>query len=367
MIRARLLLLPLLAISCANAGRRRAQPPFDVSAMQVDTLWYATARQRDADRLVYGFADSLEYGFYRVATVANIDPMRGDLDVQVIDSGRLNTAAFLAALATPSRDSNNVVVLAVHGYKTNHNEAIRYAAEAARRSGSNARWVAFSWPSTGRAVSWTRAGGILTGEYRKDSLAAFQSRPTFVRLANSLHETIGGPRLVVVTHSMGAQIVSEALASDSAIRSRLYANPLRALGFFAPDVPADRFADSLVPRLRPVASRIAMYGSRDDLMLQISRLVNRSQRAGLLGKSPVVTDRLETLDVTNAISAETFWRRSFGAHHGMRRESGALRDFFQIVVSGASPNCRTLRGSALQRSDSSWRLLPYRGTSTCTP
>lgn len=335
--------------------------------MQVDTLWYATARQRDGNRLAYGFADSLEYGFYRIATRSNIDAMRAGLDLRVIDSGRLSTAAFLAAVAAPSPDTNNVVVLSVHGYRTNHSKAIRDAAESYRRSGSNARWIAFSWPSTGRAVNWTQAGGFLTGAYRGDSMAAAKSRPALLRLTNALHLTVGGSRLVVVTHSMGAQIVSEALASDSAIRARLIASPLRAMGFFAADVSADRFADSLVPRLRPVATRLALYASQNDLTLQISRLVNRDQRAGLVGKVPVVTDRLETIDATNAISAENFLRRSFGTHHGVRRESGALRDFFEVVVTGANPHCRVLRGSAIQRSDSSWRLLPYQSGEACPP
>ena len=361
-IRARLRQVSALVLACAGAGCRVAPRPTDMRPIQIDTLWYATARQRDGNRLVYAFADSLEYGFYRVATRANIDAMRAGLHLRVIDSGRLSSTAFLAAVAAPSPDTNNVVVLSVHGYKTNHNKAIRDAAESYRRSGSHARWVVFSWPSTGRAVNWTQAGGFVTGAYREDSVAAAKSRPAFVRLASALHATLGGQRLVVVTHSMGAQIVSEALAGDSALHGRLTANPLRAIGFFEPDVPADRFANYSMPRIKPVASRIALYASRNDLMLQISRVVNRSERAGLVRGPPVVADRLETIDATNGLSSESFIRRSFGTHHAMRRESGALRDFFDIVVSGAPAECRVLRGSAAQRSDSSWRLVPFRGT-----
>lgn len=335
--------------------------------MQIDTLWYATARQRDNNRLSYAFADSLEYGFYRVATRANIDAMRAGLDLRVIDSGRLSSSAFLAGLARPSSDSNDVVVLSVHGYKTNHSKAIRDAAESYRRSGSNARWVAFSWPSTGRGVNFSQAGGFITGAYRKDSVAAAKSLPAFVRLVNGLHAVVGGRRLAVVTHSLGAQIVSEALAGDASLQVRLTADPLRAIGFFEPDVPALRFADYSMPRINPLASRIALYASKNDLMLQISRVVNRSDRAGLVSGAPVVVDRLETVDATNGLSSENFFRRSFGTHHGMLRESGALRDFFDIVVRGQPAACRVVRGSALQRSDSSWQLVPFRGTSEDCP
>ncbi|MBC8087436.1 MAG: alpha/beta hydrolase [Phycisphaerae bacterium] len=362
------LALVLACLGTVGAAACRTVPRQNgISAMQIDTLWYATARQRDNNRLAYAIADSIEYGFYRVAARANIDAMRASLDLRVIDSGRLSSTEFMAGLARPSSDSNDVVVLSVHGYKTNHSKAVRDAAESYRRSGSKARWVVFSWPSAGRGVNWTQAGGFITGAYREDSVAAVKSRPAFVRLVNALHATVGGRRLTLVTHSMGAQILSEALSGDSSLQVRLTANPIRAIGFFEPDVPAARFADYSVPRLTPLASRIALYASRNDLMLQISRVVNRSDRAGLLGGAPVAVDRIETIDITDGLSSESFIRRSFGAHHAMRRESGALRDFFEIVVRGEPAECRVLRGSALPRGEGSWQLVPFRGTSQACP
>ncbi len=367
MTRVRLRQACALVLACVGAGCRTSPRQADLRPAQIDTVWYATARQRDNERLAYTFADSVEYGFYRVATRAGIDAMSADLRLRIIDSARLTSTAFLAAIAAPSPDTNGVVVLSVHGYKTSHSKAIRDVAESYRRSGSRARWVAFSWPSTGRAVNWTQAGGFITGAYREDSVAATKSRPAFVRLATAVHATIGGNRMVVVTHSLGAQIVSEALAADSVLRERLTASPLRAIGFFEPDVPAARFATYSVPRIRPLAKRMVLYASQNDLMLQISRVVNRSERAGLVRGAAVLADGLEIIDATNGLSSENFIRRSFGTHHSMRRESGALHDFFDIVVTGARPECRVLRGTAEQRSDSSWRLVRYKGTEDVCP
>lgn len=344
------------------AGCRAPSTGLDMSSMQVDTVWYAAARKRESNRLGFALADSLEYGYYRVATRRGIDATRDALDMRIIDSTRVPGQEFLSAIAAPSADSNGVVVLAVHGFKTTHNKSIRDAAESYRRSGTKARWIAFSWPSTGRGVSWFVPDGFITGAYRADSTAAAKSRPAFAGLARAIHEAVGGKRLVIASHSLGGQIVSESLAHDEALHARLTADPIRALGLFEPDVPADRFVDDNMPRLRPLASRIALYASRNDLILRMSRLVNRSERAGLIEVAPVVTDKLETIDATSGISSENFLRRSFGTHHGMRRESGALRDFFEIVVPGLPPECRTIRGRANQIGESSWRLIATHGS-----
>jgi esterase/lipase superfamily enzyme len=336
--------------------------------MQIDTLWYATPRERDHNRLAFSFADSLEYGFYRVASRANVDAMRAQLDIHIFDSTRMTGREFLTAISAPSADTAGVVVVSVHGYKTTHRKAIGDLAESFRRSGSASRWVVFSWPSTGRAFNWNLAGTFLTGAYRDDSVAAARSIPAFVHLLGALHETVGGSRLALITHSLGAQIVGEALTMDSLLATRLRQNSLRAIGFFEPDVPAARFANTTLPLLTQMARRTALYASHNDLMLQISRVVNRSERAGLMQGAPVAVGQLETIDATHGLTSEDFLFRSFGTHHAMRRESGALRDFFEVVVPGLRPECRVLRGSAVQRLDSSWRLIPYRGSGEgCSP
>lgn len=338
----------------------------DMSSMQTDTVWYAAARKRESNKLGFALADSMEYGFYRVATRRGIDAAREGLDMRIIDSVRMSGREFFTAVAAPSADSNNAVVLAVHGFKTTHNKSIRDAAESYRRSGTKARWIAFSWPSTGRGVSWFVPDGFITGAYRADSTAAAKSRPAFSQLASAMHAAVGGKRLVIASHSLGGQIVSESLAHDDALYARLAADPIRALGFFEPDVPAERFVETNMPRLTPLASRIALYASSNDLILRMSRVVNRSERAGFIETSPVVADKLETVDATSGLSSENFFRRSFGTHHGMRRESGALRDFFEIVVAGLPAECRTIRGRANQIGESSWRLIATHGsTESC--
>ena len=350
----------LLLLLSASGCHHRAVPT-SVAPQRVDTLWYATVRKRSGARLTYQLADSLEYGFYRMTSRPNVDVMRNRLHLRMIDSGRVTREDFLAAMSAPSPDANGAVILSVHGYAVSHSLAMRAAGEAFLRSGTGARWVVFSWPSSGRRMSLLQPSPyILTNAYHKDSIAADKSSPAFAALLLDLHTQLGGQRLVLVTHSMGAQLTTELMTRDSVVRARLLASPLRAIGLFAPDLPWNRFAEHTVPLLRGVTSRLALYASTNDRMLYFSRWVNRSDRAGLLGKTPRVMDGLETIDVTRGESSEDWLWRHFGAHHAMKRESSALRDFFDIVAAGRMPVCRITNGTAELRADSLWHLLPAR-------
>lgn len=357
--RVRLGVLATLTLGLIGTGCRHHTLPAGVAQQRVDTLWYATARQRRNNRLTHKLSDSIEYGWYRLASRANVDIMRHGIDMRVIDSARVSEANFLTAIAAPSKDANGVVVLSVHGYATNHSKAIRDAGEAYLRSGTSARWVVFSWPSSGRGMNLMQPGRFfLTSAYRGDSIAAAQSRPAFAQLLLKVHAAVGGSRLAVVTHSLGAQLATESMAGDTLVRSQLLQSPLRAIGLFEPDVPARRFAEYTAQQLQPTTRRVALYAASNDGMLRFSSMVNRGGRAGLLGETSRAIDGVETIDITSGASSEDWFRRRFGTHHAMKKETGALRDFFDIVVAGRKPMCRITNGTAELRADKLWRLLP---------
>lgn len=349
-----LAVLNFASSACHVTGPQSATMP-----ARVDTLWYATSRQRRSDRLADRFADSLEFGYYRIASKPNADLMRGDIRMRVMDSTRITRTKFLESISAPSKDASDVVVLSVHGYATSHTKAIRDAAEAYIRSGTKSRWVAFSWPSSGHGMNLMQPGHMfLTGAYRADSVAAVRSRPAFAQLVLALHATVGGQRLVITTHSLGAQLATETLAADSLVRQQLLRSPLRAIGLFEPDIATRRFRDYTAPRLRALASRVALYASENDRMLGFSRVINHGDRAGLMGSDAELLDGVETIDVTDGLSSEDWFRRRFGTHHAMKRETSALRDFFEIVVNHSAPSCRVTRGTATETRSGEWKLLP---------
>jgi esterase/lipase superfamily enzyme len=354
----------LMAIGLAVSACHHAPSGNAIAAARIDTLWYATSRERDDNRLGYRQSDSLEFGYYLLTSRRAVDVMRDGLDLRIVDSMRLAESAFLAAIASPSSDSGRYAVLSVHGYATNHSKAVRDAGESFIRSGIRQKWIVYSWPSNGRGMLLLQPSRFfLANAYRADSVAAVKAKPPFARLLQSLHTAVGGSHLVVTTHSLGAQIAADVLTSDSATRATLRNDPLRAVGFFEPDISLQRFRERIAPHIDDASRRTALYASRNDGMLRFSRLVNNAPRAGLLDLSSTGIDNVETIDVTGGETAEDWFRRRFGTHHAMKKESGALRDFFDIVVAGARPNCRIKRGTGELRAPAIWTLTPARSNS----
>ena len=169
-------------------------------------------------------------------------------------------------------------------------------------------------------------------------------------------DAAGGAQLLLVAHSLGAQLVGETLASDSTLRTALRASPLRTLAYFAPDVAIDRFNAYILPATNALAERIVLYASTKDRLLALSRAVNRSERSGLLRKATLPPAGLELIDVTRGASAENPIQRVFGSHHALRRASAALFDLFSIVAQGYSADCRERLGTAHANTLGIWEL-----------
>ena len=324
-----------------------------------DTLWYISVRARDAlGRDTRRLADSLEFGLVvsRIRSDGNI--LAGDIDVSQVDSVRLTASAFAAALRhrarrTPGGDS--LAVLIVHGFGTSLREAWSYAAEARVRSRSGAPWVAFCWPSNGAGVAWPRPGQILTRAYREDSAAATASLSGFSEAARVLISSLGSNHLVVVAHSMGSQVVGSALAEDTLLRAVLAEGRLRGLAFIAPDIETQYFNGLVIPAIRPLTQRIVIYASSNDRVLQLSRAINRTGRAGLIRDETVSFSGVEIVDTTEGASAENPAHRVVGTHHAIKRASAVLFDL-HIIFGGYAADCRATLGTGELQSRGSWKL-----------
>lgn len=349
----------LAAVVFLSGCSPHATPNTGTVAATTDTVWYVSARARDNGRDTRRLADSLEYGMVVSSVRSAGDPLTHNIDTTPVDSVRLTSSAFATAIRSRAGDpsaGDSLAVLMVHGFGTSLHEAWDYSAQTHIRSRSRAPWVVFCWPSNGSSVAWPRADHILTRAYREDSAAAAASRVAFSQAMRALLPAIGGGHLLVVTHSMGAQLVGEALGEDAALRTALATDPLRGLAFFAPDVEAGHFNDFVLPALVPLAQRVVVYASSDDRMLTLSRAINNSERAGLIHGSPLQHSGVETVDLTDGISAENRAQRVVGSHHGIRRESAALFDMMQIVAGRYPATCRATLGTAVLNPAGVWKL-----------
>lgn len=190
----------------------------------------------------------------------------------------------------------------------------------------------------------------------EDSAAASNSRPAFATLLGTLIDAAGSQQLLVVAHSLGAQLVGETLTADSTLRRTLERAPLRALAYFAPDVATSRFNQVVLPATSPLARRVVIYASSNDKLLTLSRTVNRSERAGLLRGNAALPVGLDLVDVTRGLSAENRVQRLFGSHHALRRATSALFDLFTVVANGLPPACRESFGTARVNTRGVWEL-----------
>jgi esterase/lipase superfamily enzyme len=330
----------------------------------LDTTYYITNRERKAGRLGRAVGDSLEFGmivtrFIEPAGLTTTGRLLANLKSLQTDSVRFSRTEFLNVLIAANARGSAVsdgTVLYVHGFATSFRRGVAQGAEIAHRGSFHGPMIVFAWPAHTALATWPSAYAIISRAYRQDSVVAAKSHDAFRAALEAVLDVTPAHSLTVVGHSLGAQLVAEALHGRSSVRDSLSATPLHALVFFAPDISADRFRDSLAAPMAAIAARRIVYASTADRMLTISRLINHSSRAGQAGgERALATSDLEIVDVANGRRAEGAFRALVDPKHAMRYASSALYDFF-AVVRGAAAACRVYDPMIERTGANSWKL-----------
>jgi len=364
--------LPLVTVSLAAASL--AAPSLAAPyAATPDTVWYITNRAQRNDHWINRRAE-LSYGF----RTFDVTPVRRDaesidahLEVKPRFASRLAEPDFLEALKRSIREAgpDAAVLLHVHGYATSINEATEEAAEMKRRGGFRGPVVVFAWPANDIGVTWPTSKRFFTNAYWQDSVAASASAPDLAQAVQTLVHELGAERVVVSAHSMGSQLLAVVLR-DNALSTRLRGSPLRGLAFVSPDVDREYFRDSVLPRAHAGATRVTLYGARNDLLLKLSGTIHNGRpRAGLLESGLRWPATVHVVDITDGRAAAFRLGAWADTHHALRREGSALVDLFSIVVARAPVACREALGAIVVPSTNDidaaqWRLtdapLPLR-------
>ncbi|MDA1080179.1 MAG: alpha/beta fold hydrolase [Gemmatimonadetes bacterium] len=329
-----------------------------------DTTWYVTSRARHEGELIDSLAAQLEYGFVITQFRERVGPgsdgrLLEGIDAHPVDSARLSRDEFLSHLRTSdslAAERGEGAVMYVHGYATSFRRAIAQGAEIAHRGTFAGPFIVFSWPTHRMMAVWPSRDALVSRAYRDDSASAVENHDAFREAIADITEGVRGSAFTVVAHSMGAQLVTEALAQPSPTRDATVANPLNALVLFAPDLPADRFRDSVAATLIPLARRRMIYAADNDRMLDMSRWINNSSRLGEASAArPMAALGFEVVDVEHGQRVNGALRKFFEPNHAMRLAGMALYDFFS-VVRGMLPECRTATGIATLALDGVWTL-----------
>ena len=231
---------------------------------------------RAAEPGYYDFAVSVpperDLGTVRFSRRSPPDPVT---DFATVSAHRLPDAAAFAAridrmLARGDSPQGEVVVF-IHGYNTNFAEGLYRQAQLADDFDSTSVSVNFTWASAGSVRG-----------YAFDRESAMVARDALERTITAVQET-QAKRVVIIAHSMGAQLAMETLRQMAIRDTPNGFAKLTSIVLVAPDLDIDVF----LTQARPVAEKdipIYVFASSRDRALRLSAILRggNSQRLGMV-------------------------------------------------------------------------------------
>lgn len=216
------------------------------------------------------------------------------------------------------------VLLFIHGYNVSFADAVYKAAQIAYDANFAGTVLAFSWPSAAALF-----------KYDEDRESAEFAVPHLAQTLRLLTDEIGKKNVYIVAHSMGNQVLVNAL-QQSALSGKDLA--ITELVMAAPDVDKDVFGTK-VDQIRSVAKNITLYASAADKALLASGEKSFGTRLGYVGSNgPNVFEGIDVIDVT-AVGDDML-----GLDHGTFSSSRAVLDDLAHLIRSLThlpPDLRT--------------------------
>jgi esterase/lipase superfamily enzyme len=225
---------------------------------------------------------------------------------------RDETVHYLAA------NSDQSAMVFVHGFNTPFEDAIFKTAQIAFDTHFDGAPIAFVWPSE----------GILSPiGYNYDHDSASNSWDALLQLFHLIRDDAGITNIYVIAHSMGNQILLEALAHAHNAGDGI---KLSEIIMASPDVPRDVFTQR-IGDLRLLSGGLTLYASSADKALMASHTYSDSVRAGDIPdqEGPVIAAGLDTIDIT-ALGSDPF-----AFNHNVAANRSVIDDIGRLI-SGAT-------------------------------
>jgi esterase/lipase superfamily enzyme len=259
-----------------------------------------------------------------------------------------NRGAFAANVAGDLSNAGRNLLVFIHGFDNTFEDGITRAAfnreflAAAGRPGTDTTILAFSWPSLGKIISFP----VLDADYRHDqkmaTLSGIHLMSFFAQIEPLLRTArANGCRTYLLAHSMGN------LALDSAVENwflhgngnaELFNVSILAAG----DCGFDAFAQPNLTGLDGLSlltSRISIYYSGEDEVLDLSQTINGLQRLGRNGPKDRTDQTLfpaATYRMFDATGIKDYGR-NFLTSHQYYRLSPTVRDAMAVDMA-PTPN-----------------------------
>ena len=257
----------------SSPGQVRPVPVFVAStrpALTGDQLGDPTRERARFYRQIVTVPPGHQVGTIARPTLTSESPSRhftlADRTALTPESFRSQLAQAVAAKPAGQRD----VLVYIHGFNTDYDEAAFRLVQVATDSGFRGTHVLFTWPSYRRMLAY---GG--------DREIATASRDAFEKLLADLGSVPGVGRIHLIAHSMGAFLTMEGLR-QAGIAGRGEVNGhLGEVILAAPDLDVEVFRSQVARVSRP--SRISLFVQSDDRALAASMTVAWDrQRLGAL-------------------------------------------------------------------------------------
>ncbi len=342
-----ILCAPLLLSGCAVRSANPWTPP-PLARPEPQPIFYVTDRAtitptkkcRAGEQLsqqpMYGFgeADSLIYGTFsvvpaaakRIGDIPRFQPRPVCLrtpEHPIFRTGPspLDQPLFFAALKQALSDSERKDVLVfVHGYNFEFDEAALWTAQLRHYLGFAGPVVLYSWASRGERLG-----------YKSDEQAIARSTPRLQAFLQELSTSAGPVSVHLLAHSMGSRAVLGAL---NRIGSERPGQPplFRQLILAAPDIDANEFRKLAEPALK-AAERTTLYVSTRDRALIASGHYHGYARAGDASRELVLLPGVDTVDVTPVDRSRI--------HHNYYLENRwVLADMYELLRDNTPPSQR---------------------------
>jgi esterase/lipase superfamily enzyme len=228
--------------------------------------------------------------------------------------GALSENDFTNRLA----QGGDATLVFVHGYNVTFEDSIFKAAQIAFDSNFDGPVLAFSWPS---------AGSLLGYVHDRDS--ARQAAPIFVGLLRKAKKIAPNRKIVIVAHSLGSDVVTEALVQANLSGEKF---EIAELVLAAPDVDKDLFKQR-ARQIRQSVGNVTIYASSADKALMASGEGAWVSRIGFVeATGPHLVEGVEVIDVTAV--GDTLLELNHGTYSGNR---SVLDDVGRIIKTGLRP------------------------------
>jgi esterase/lipase superfamily enzyme len=334
--------------------------PEDKSGPRLYRVWFGTNREPiDSIDLTKGFgaerSSQIHYGYCDVSvpkyhTIGSIGDPWWKRFPKFWRNNRLAVCTLMPlsgdeywnsirAVFDSLTEIDRVLLIFVHGYNVNFDQAVVRAAQLGVDLGIRGATGLFSWPSKGKVASYP--ADIAAIEASEEVLGDF-----IVDMANRS----GAAAVHLIAHSMGNRGLLRAFSSVVGRISKSLTVPLSQIILAAPDVDTDLFR-RLAAAYRTVSKRTTMYVSGKDKALWSSGIVHDYPRAGYAPPVTVVNG-IDTVEVTNI-------DLSFLGHGYIAEAQRVLQDM-KMLMEENTPPPRRFGLQMCQTSDLNvyWRMKP---------